>query len=148
MWYEWRLLEPAARKGLADIKGRWYETRTLLPILRSPEKFQEDVNKGRTSDSGEFMNGRRDNNQVPEQRKKNRRETLGQAVPLNFKVSRGLDGPPADDVFPDDPSLAQVQQPQQQQQQRTQQGTFDGDMSQFMNLDQADHTFYGSEMQH
>jgi hypothetical protein len=76
---------------------------------------------------------------------------LGQAVPLNFKVSRGLDGPPADDIFPDDPSLAQVQQPQpqqQQHQQRQQQGTFDGDMSQFMNLDQADHSFYGSEMQH
>lgn len=146
MWYEWRLLEPAARKGLADVKGRWYETHTLLPILRGPDKFQEDVNKGKTSDVGQFMNGRRDNNAVPEQRKKNRRDTLGQAVPLNFKVSRGLDGPPADDVFPDDQSQAQPQQPQQQQ--RQQQGTFDGDMSQFMNLDQADHGFYGSEMQH
>ena len=72
---------------------------------------------------------------------------LGQAVPRGFKVSRGLDGSPADDVFPDDPSLAQVQQPQMQQQ-RLQQGNFDGDISQFMNLDQADHGFYGSEMQH
>jgi hypothetical protein len=148
MWYEWRLLEPASRKGLADIKGRWYETRTLLPILRTPAKFQEDVNNGRTHDAGEFMNGRRDNNKVPEQRRKNRTDTLGQAVPRGFKVSRGLDGPPADDVFPDDPSLsqAQVQQPQMQQQ-RLQQGNFDGDISQFMNLDQADHGFYGSEMQ-
>lgn len=150
IWYEWRLLEPAARKDLADIKGRWYETRTLLPTLRGQQKFQEDVNKGRTGDAGEFMNGRRDNNTLPEQRKKNRRETLGQAVPPNFKVSRGLDGPPADDVFPDDQPQAQLQQQSQipQQQPRPQQGNFDSDMSQFMDLDQADHGFYGSEMQH
>jgi hypothetical protein len=146
IWYEWRLLEPAARKGLADIKGRWYETRTLLPILREPKKYKEDILQGRTSDSGEFMNGRRDNNTVPEQRKKNRRDTLGLAVPPNFKVSRGLDGPPTDDLFPDDQYQAQVQQSQPQQ--RVQQSIFDGDLVQFMDLDQADHTLYGGEMQH
>jgi hypothetical protein len=143
IWYEWRLLEPAARKGLADIKGRWYETRTLMPILRDPQKFQADKDRGRTNDSGEFMNGRRDNNTVPEERKKNRKDTLGQAVPPDFRVSRGLDGPPADDVFPDDLSQAQLQQ-----QPQPQQGTFDGDLSQFMDLDQADQGFYGSGMQH
>lgn len=101
IWYEWRLLEPAAKKGLADIKGRWYETRTLLPILRGSEKYREDVAKGKLGDAGAWMNGRRDNNKVPEQRKKNRLDSLGQAVPAGFKVSRGLDGPPQDDEFPD-----------------------------------------------
>ncbi|KAN0096637.1 Transcription-silencing protein Clr2 domain containing protein [Hyaloscypha variabilis] len=145
MWYEWRLLEPAARKSLADIKGRWYETRTLVPIIH-PAEFQADLEKGRTKDADKYMNGRRDNNAVPEQRKKNRRDTLGQAVPMNFKVSRGLDGPPADDAFPDEQPQVQPQQ-QQPQQQRPQQGTFNNDISQYMNLDQADHGYYGSEMQ-
>jgi hypothetical protein len=71
---------------------------------------------------------------------------LGQAVPMNFKVSRGLDGPPADDAFPDEQPQVQLQQ-QQPQQQRPQQGTFNNDISQYMNLDQADHGYYGSEMQ-
>lgn len=106
VWYEWRLLEPAARKGLSDIKGRWYETRTLLPILRGEQTYQADLQRGNTSDAGQWMNSRKDNNTNPETRKKNRRDTVGRAVPDTFKVSRGLDGPPADDLFPD-----QIQQP-------------------------------------
>ncbi|KAE8443425.1 hypothetical protein EG329_001906 [Mollisiaceae sp. DMI_Dod_QoI] len=124
-WYEWRLLEPAARKGLADVRGRWYETRTLLPILRGALKYQEDQIMGKLGDAGEWMNGRRDNNKVPEQRRKNRRDTLGLSVPADFKVSRGLDGPAADNVFPDE---------QQQPRAPTQ---FEGanDIEQFMDLD-------------
>jgi hypothetical protein len=137
IWYEWRLLEPAARRGMSDIKGRWYETRTLLPILRGAEKFQEDITKGKTSDAGEWMNGRRDNNTILEQRRKNRRDTFGLAVPADFKVSRGLDGTPADDAFPNEQPAAQT-------------GYEDGDMSQYMDLDQGSlgHDFYENSMQH
>jgi hypothetical protein len=129
IWYEWRLLEPAAKRGLSDIKGRWYETRTLLPILRGAEKFQQDLAKGITSDAGEWMNGRRDKNSNPESRRKNRRDTLGRAVPPDFKVSRGLDGLPADDAFPDTqvPAPAAVPQPV----------FVESDIDQFMDLDQA-----------
>jgi hypothetical protein len=127
-WYEWRLLEPAARKSLADIKGRWYETRTLLPILRGLEKYQEDIAKGKLGDAGAWMNGRRDNNKVPEERKKNRKDTLGLAVPADFKVSRGLDGNPADNEFPD--------------QNRGLGGFAASDIDQFMNLSEGQ-DFYG-----
>ncbi|TVY81452.1 Cryptic loci regulator [Lachnellula suecica] len=140
IWYEWRLLEPAARRGLSDVKGRWYETRSLLPILRGESEFQKEVRSGITSDAGTWMNGRRDKNNNPEQRKRNRKDTLGRAVPPDLKVSRGLDGPAVDDAFPDvqpvqaAPPLSFVE----------------SDIDQFMDLDQATsgHEFYGGNLQH
>ncbi|EKD17436.1 transcription-silencing protein Clr2 [Drepanopeziza brunnea f. sp. 'multigermtubi' MB_m1] len=101
MWYEWRLLDPLAKKSLLDIKGRWYETKNLLPTLAGATKFRQDVALGKLLDANEWMNARLDNNPVPEQRRKNRADTFGRAVPPEFKVSRGLAGDPADDLFPD-----------------------------------------------
>jgi len=134
VWYEWRLLEPAARRGLSDVKGRWYETRSLLPILRGSQEFQKELTSGVTTDTGLWMNGRRDKNNNPETRKRNRKDTIGRAVPADFKVSRGLDGPPADDAFPD------VQPPQ-----AAPLAFVESDIDQFMDLDNAaaGHEFYG-----
>lgn len=101
VWREWRLLEPMARKSLADIKGRWYETRFLLPTLRGPEAFALDMAAGEASDAGLFMNSRVDMLSGPAKRKRNRLATLGRAVPADLKISRGLDGPAEDNVFPD-----------------------------------------------
>lgn len=103
IWHEWRLLEPAARKGLIDVKGRWYESRTMMPILASHnlQEFQQNLTRGFTTDVDTMMNGTGDGSTALRQRKKNRRETLGGAVSPEFKVSRGLDGPPADDMFPE-----------------------------------------------
>lgn len=102
--YSWVLVEEGACMELSEIKGRWYETRTLLPILRGQQKFEEELALGRTMDVGELMNGRRDNNNVPEKRRKNRKDTLGRAVPDDFKPSRGLDGPEGDNLFPGEQS--------------------------------------------
>ncbi|KAK2627674.1 hypothetical protein QTJ16_002320 [Diplocarpon rosae] len=101
IWYEWRLLDPLAKKGLSDIKGRWYETQRLLPILADANRFKHDLATGKLLDANEWMNARLDNNPIPEQRRKNRADTFGRAVPADFKVSRGLAGDPADDLFPD-----------------------------------------------
>jgi hypothetical protein len=120
VWYEWQLLEVTARRGIPDVKGRWYETQNLLPILRGREQFQQDIAKGELVDASMWMNGRGDSSILTGQRKKNRKDTLGRAVPADFKVSRGLDGAAADDVFPDStqpPVLAQ------------------SDIDQFMDLD-------------
>ncbi|TQS34332.1 hypothetical protein Golomagni_05288 [Golovinomyces magnicellulatus] len=130
IWYEWRLIATPATKNLKDIKGRWYETQTLLPILKTSPKYQADLELGQTSDAGEWMNGRKDNNNFPDQRQKNRRSTFGRAVPDDFKVSRGLDGPPEDDLFPDDQSLAPIT------------NEFEN-IDHFMDLDQA---LYSTEM--
>jgi hypothetical protein len=106
VWLEWRLVEPGAKKGLADIKGRWYASKTMIPILSSNtpqdfQRYQTDLNTGLTIDVGTCMNGTADASMGIRSRKKNRRDTLGRAVAPDFKISRGLDGPPADNVFPD-----------------------------------------------
>ncbi|THV47360.1 hypothetical protein BGAL_0316g00140 [Botrytis galanthina] len=100
-WYEWQLLEPSARRGLADIKGRWYETRLLLPVLRGMEAYQLGIGRGETSDASLWMNGRGDTIGGSGKRQKNRRITLGKSVPDNYQVGRGLDGPPTDNIFPE-----------------------------------------------
>lgn len=100
-WCEWRLLEPMARKGLNDIKGRWYETKLLLPTLRGKATFDLDVQAGTVSDASLFMNSRGEVlGSRPGLRKKNRLATLGGAVPADTKISRGLDGPPEDNIIP------------------------------------------------
>lgn len=125
VWYEWQLLEPAARRGIPDIKGRWYETRTLLPILipGGMEAYQKALSVGAIDDVSKWMNGRGDTSTLNGQRKKNRKDTLGRAVPADFKVSRGLDGAAADDIFPD------------AQQQQDQPAMVQSDIDQFMDLD-------------
>lgn len=130
-FYEWQLTEPLARRGLQDVKGRWYETRTLLPILRGVEVFKQDLARGEASDVGYWMNGRGDSSEGIGQRKPNRRETFGLAVPTNFQVSRGADGTDAQNAFPDE------------------QGVSDGAMDHFMNLDPgtAQDGSYGSARQ-
>jgi hypothetical protein len=145
IWYDWLLIERSSKKGLADIKGRWYETRTLLPILRGKEQFEIEIHAGLTTDAGLWMNGRGDSSSMTGFRRKNRRDTLGKAVPADFEVSRGLDGPPMDDIFPDAPF------PQESQRNPTpvQPKYLDTDIDQFMNLDQAvtTHDFYGAGVQ-
>jgi hypothetical protein len=103
-YFDWRLLERGARRDISQIKGRWYETRTLLPILRGEQKFQEDVASGRPLDAGDLMNARKDNNPVSERQMKNRKETLGGSVPSDFLPSRGLDS--EEKVFFPDERLA------------------------------------------
>lgn len=131
MWHEWRLLEPAARKTLTDIKGRWYETRTMMPILaqnnaQQLQDFKQELARGITSDVGKWMNGTGDGSIAARQRKKNRRDTLGRAVAEDFKVSRGLDGPPGDNVFPMESAILNAaSQPQPPQ----------GDMADFVHFE-------------
>ncbi|KAL2070323.1 hypothetical protein VTL71DRAFT_13349 [Oculimacula yallundae] len=101
IYYEWRLLDPSATKTLADIKGRWYETRSLVNILEGPQRVQQIAATGRFVDANESMNARRDGDRLPNQRRKNRADALVGAVPAGFTVSRGLAGDPNDDLFPD-----------------------------------------------
>ena len=96
------------------------------------------------------MNGRRDKNLVPEQRRKNRRDTLGRAVPEGFKISRGLNGGKEDDLFPDELGGGGGQHQQQNQQMVGQHGYVETDLDQFMDLDGVGgaNDFYGIEGHH
>lgn len=99
-WHEWSLVEPRARKSMSDVKGRWYETKALLPILRTPAAFQDDVNKGVTSDIGMYMNARGDSSSRTGHKKANRLDALGRAVPSTLRISRGLDESPPTGAAP------------------------------------------------
>jgi Transcription-silencing protein Clr2 len=150
-WCEWRLIERMASRSLNEIKGRWYETRSLLPVLRGAE-YQQDLAKGISSDAGLWMNSRGDSSNGLNQRKKNRVDTLGKAVPSELKISRGLNGRPEDDRFPDEQqSLSQIaNQMMGNRPYAVVPGTVEQDLDQFMNLDHvAEHQdFYNSVIQH
>lgn len=100
VWREWKLVSSNTPKELGDIKGRWYESKLLLPILRTPQELQQDLEqKGEASDAGLHMNSRVHMMVGPARRMKNRLATVGGAVPATTKISRGKDGPPEEDGF-------------------------------------------------
>ena len=97
----WRLTQASVRIGLADIKGRWYESSTLLPILQNGN-FVINYERGEVSDTGPWMNGRGEGKSNYGIRKSTRREALGRAVPQHTQISRGLEGPPEENHFPEE----------------------------------------------
>jgi hypothetical protein len=89
-YYEWRLLEPAAKKALQSVKGRWYESRMLMPILRSPEEVLEEIHQGLTSDCGAWLNNRGGMMLADGIRKETRLQAFVGAVPKDLKIDAGL----------------------------------------------------------
>jgi hypothetical protein len=92
LYNDWRIMEPNARKLLADVKGRWYETEHLLPILQGRAEFDSNVENHIVGDCGVWMNSRNDM-KAPDVKQKDRRSTIGRAVPEHFRVHGGLDDP-------------------------------------------------------
>ena len=157
----WKLYQASARLGITDIKGRWYESSTLLPILHGPVTFQQDVQRGDVHDVGNFINGRGDANGAPGKpgtRYTDRLEAFGKAVPAGTKISRGLDGPAEENVFPPAPPpanplgmQAMAAQPGTEMAvqsgaagqggQQQVQGVSDGDIEQYMDLDRLEEGF-------
>lgn len=112
----WKITQAQTRLSIAEVKGRWYESSVLLPILRGAADFTRDLRKGDISDVGQWMNGRGDSSLAAGKqgiRYFDRLDAFGKAVPPGTRISKGLDGPPEDNVFP-------VEQQQQQQQQQHQ----------------------------
>lgn len=157
----WKIIQAASRLGITDIKGRWYESSILLPILHGASAFHQDVQRGEITDVGTWINGRGDANSAPGKpgkRYTHRLEALGRAVPAGTKISKGLDGPAEENVFPAtnplgmQPAMTMVAQPgadlaaQSSAQgggtsEQHVQGVSDGDIEQFMNLDRMEEGF-------
>lgn len=152
----WKLLQPHARLGLADVKGRWYESSVLLPILRGAADFTRDLRRGEIGDAGYWMNGRGDSSSATGRgdnaaagkvgtQKFERVEAFGRAVPVGTKISRGLDGPPDENVFPSEQQLGMVggvgteEVARGQLQQGV--GVGDADIDEFMHLDRLEEGF-------
>lgn len=141
----WIITQAQARVGLSDVKGRWYESSVLLPILRGAAAFTSDLGRGEISDVGQWMNGRADSTLPPGKqgtRHLDRLDVFSKSIPATTKISKGLDGPPEENVFPveqplnPNPSQDHLAsgQGEQQQQQQQQQGISEGDMADFINM--------------
>ncbi|KAI9787240.1 MAG: hypothetical protein M1839_003478 [Geoglossum umbratile] len=90
----WNLFQPLARLEIGDIKGRWYESSLLLPILRGHEDFARDYQRGEINDAGTWMNGRLEtsmNGNKIGRRFSTRRETFGRSVPHTLVFDEGRD---------------------------------------------------------
>ena len=161
----WKIVQAGARLGIDQIKGRWYESSILLPILHT--NFQQDLSQGVITDVSSWINGRGDANSAAGKagtRYKDRLETFGKAVPVGTKISKGLDGPAEENVFPSANApaalmaslamskAAQAQgqgqgqgqaqgQGQVQGQAQQVQGVSDGDIAEFMDLDRMEDGF-------
>ncbi len=90
----WKLIRPLAKLGLEDIKGRWYESSLLLPILRGEADFNEDLARGEITDAGMWMNGRGDSSLGVDKvgyKKMNRIDAFGRAVPAGMQLGQAFD---------------------------------------------------------
>ena len=100
----WKFEHPQVRLSASEIRGRWYESRSMIPILRDTATLDRAVKDGAVWDIGDSLNSHRDSEAVmaPDQRRK---ETRLQAFGLSIPTST---------VFEDLP-LARPAQGQQQQ---------------------------------
>lgn len=148
----WKLAQPQSRVPVTDVKGRWYESSSLLPILKGPADFSRDLQRGEVGDAGSWMNARGDCNVVGGNntlrtgtRHVDRLEAFGKSIPPGTRISRGLDGPPEDQVFPSEVVTGvAVGQGQGEPMQGVEEakveakGVSDGDIAQFMDLDRME----------
>ena len=42
----WKLMSPGQRMNISEVKGRWYESSVLLPVLRGKDLYGAEVGKG------------------------------------------------------------------------------------------------------
>ena len=144
----WKIMQAASRLTITDIKGRWYESSILLPILHGFQNFNQDLQRGEISDVGAWINGRGDANGAPGKagtRYQDRLETFGRAVPTGTKVMQGITSPIEEPKPPVTPAANTMYQPpanqtnsvQTQSQPQPQQAEVggDGDIAEFMDLD-------------
>lgn len=161
----WKLVQAIARLGISDIKGRWYESMILLPILHGQPNFDQDVNRGEISDVGSWINGRGDATGAAGKagtRYKDRLDAIGRAVPAGTTISRGEEAPAKKGSDTPTPIAApamvkqgppeQVPNRNQQAQTQTQaqqvQGMSDGDIADFMDLDRLEDGYAQNYIEH
>ncbi|KZF23153.1 hypothetical protein L228DRAFT_245884 [Xylona heveae TC161] len=139
----WTLKQPLARISIGDVKGRWYESRTLLPILRGASDFAKDLHLGNITEAGSWMNSRGGNSQPSAAqaiKKDYRREAFGAAVPPNFQIIQAQDSTPVGTAPPTQQGLPSSRtQPVENTNPRMAQGIMESDIDQFMNLDTMEH---------
>ena len=118
----WKCTAISSRVPIKDIRGRWYESSTLLRIL-DPENFEAKLSRGIVDDTAAFLNARSGlipgstppppssvaTNKTDQQHEiaqqgrlvKDRIDAFGAGVPRGTTISKGDDGPKEQNHFPD-----------------------------------------------
>ena len=139
----WKITQSQARLGLGEVKGRWYESRTLLPILKGDIVFAQAMSKGEIDDVGTMLNGRGDANHSANslgKRKNDRLETFGAALPVGTTIEGQVVATPQV-AFPMDPALTGSNIEMGIGDSMGQPGN-DTDMSEFVDVNQMEETDY------
>lgn len=146
----WKLLQSKATLEIGQIKGRWYESSIMMPILMQQQRMQTMIAQGDVGDTGQWMNARGDSNPANPLsngvKRNDRRSAFGKAVPAAMRIVDGTDPPlttpqPQQQQNEQDRGQQQRQLPAQSQQQSSMpldSASFDtgqGAIEEFMNLD-------------
>ena len=108
----WRLLQAGARLSLADVKGRWYESRVLLPIITGQAQFIASVGKGEIADVGDMLNMRGLSTGLKDLvglRRNTRIEALGRSIPKDTSIEGTFTNASQPTAFQIDPALTAAQ---------------------------------------
>ena len=86
----WKSASTQQRVNLKDVKGRWYESRLLMPLISGEEKFVEAHRRGDIEHVGSRINGRgsctSSEGQTIGARYEERMTAFGAAVPLGTVI--------------------------------------------------------------
>ena len=99
----WKLVQTKAHVGLHEVKGRWYESSILLPILEGEASFAQAAADGDIGDVGTYLNGRGESIFMSGKegtKFMSRIDAMGRSVPPHTRISKGLDGTPGISSFP------------------------------------------------
>ena len=125
----WKLLKTGQPAEISEIKGRWYETSLMAPIVNNQASYEDCIRSGQTDSVARSFNMRADMNRSAGTRCEPRPQAFGRAVPDSMRLIEGLEEPPANEL------LRSVQPPQQQPQAQPQaqqtpiQSEFDAQMA-------------------
>lgn len=86
--FDWILVQQNQDKAETAIRGRFYETSKLMPIIDGP-RFQAALSRGVVEDVQGYLNNHLDSVGTYIGRRKNRVETLSTAVPNGFFLNLG-----------------------------------------------------------
>lgn len=89
----WKILGTNASVALVDIKGRWYESSIMLPIINTPAVYFDSVKSGKIESVDVYLNARSECNRSDGIRKERREDAFGSAVPSRARVVDGFEIP-------------------------------------------------------
>ncbi|RDI78289.1 hypothetical protein Vi05172_g11674 [Venturia inaequalis] len=88
--FYWKLLGTNSSVALADIKGRWYESSIMLPIINTRNGYVESIKEGKIESVDVYLNARSECNRSDGIRKERREDAFGAAVHPSARVVDGF----------------------------------------------------------